>query len=71
MLSTINMTCISRKSHDLYKNSFVTPNIENAASARASGSFWSKCLLHKKKVILILPEKNWESLYAVCVVKYS
>ena len=68
MLSTIYMTCISCKSRDWYKNRIVRPNIENAASARASGSFWSKSLLHNKRVLLVLPEKCWESLYAVCEV---
>ena len=68
MLSTIYMTCISCKSRDWYKNRIVRPNIENAASARASGSFWSKYLLPKKRVLLVLPEKCWESLYAVCEV---
>ena len=62
------MTCISCKSRNWYKNRIVRPNIEKAARARASGSFWSKYLLHKKKVLLILPEKCWESLYAVCEV---
>ena len=41
---------------------------ENAPSARASDSFWSKYLLHKKIKLLILPEKCWESLYAVRAV---
>ena len=68
MLSTIYMTCISCKSRDWYKNRIVRPNIENAASARAYGSFWSRYLLHKKRVLLTLPEKCWESLYAVCEV---
>ena len=60
MLCTIYMACISCKSRDCYKNRIVGPNIENAASARASatGSFWSKYLLHKKGVLLVLPEKR-------------
>ena len=33
-----------------------------------AGSFWSKYLLRKKRALLILPEKSWESLYAVCKV---
>ena len=68
MLSTICMTSISCKSRDWYKKRIVRPNIKNAASARTSGSFWSKYLLHKKRVLLVLPEKCWESLYAVCEV---
>ena len=68
MLSTIYMICISCKSRDRFKNRIVRPYVENAASVRASGSFWSKYLLHKKRVLLILPEKCWESLYAVCEV---
>ena len=60
MLSTIYMTCISCKSRDWYKNRIERPNIANAASARASGSFWSKYLLHKKRVQPVLPEKCWE-----------
>ena len=39
--------------------------IKNAASARAFGIFWSKYLFQKKRVLLILPEKCLESLYAV------
>ena len=66
MLSTVSKTCISCKSRDWYKNRIVTPIIENAASARASGRFWSKYLLHKERILLILREKCWESLYAVC-----
>ena len=66
MLSTIYMTCISCKSCDWYKDRIVRPNIENAASA--CGSFWSEFLLHKKRVLLVLSEKCWESLYAVCEV---
>ena len=68
MLSTIYMTYISCKSRDKYKNRIVRPNIENAASARSSGRFWSKYLLHKKRVLFVLPEKCWEPLYAVCEV---
>ena len=60
MLSTIYMACISCKSRDWYMNRIVRPNIENAASARAFGSFWSKYFLYKKRVLLILPEKCWE-----------
>ena len=41
MISTIYMTCMSCKSRDWFKNISVRPNNENAASARASGSFWS------------------------------
>ena len=52
-------------------NRIVRPNIENVASAKASGSFWSKYLLHKKRVLYILPEKCSESLYAVCEVLVS
>ena len=62
MLSTIYMTYISCKSCDWYK-----VNIENAASTRTSVVL-SKYLLLKKRVLLILPEKCWESLYAVCEV---
>ena len=63
------MLCpISCKSLDWYKKRIVRPNIENAASARASGSFWSKYLLHKKRVLVVLTEKCWESLYVVCEV---
>ena len=68
MLSNIYMTCISSKSRDLYKNRIFRPNIENAASARASGSFLSKYLLHKKRESLVLLEKCWEPLYAACEV---
>ena len=66
MFNTIYMTCSSSKSRDGYKNRIVRPNIINAARARASGSFWSKYLLHKERILLILREKCWESLYAVC-----
>ena len=38
------------------------------ASARASGSFWSKLLLQKRRGLLILPKKCWKPLYAVCEV---
>ena len=69
MLCTIYMVCISCKSRDWYKNRIVRPNIENAASVRASGSFWSKYLLHKEDVLLVLPEKRWEAL--ILFVKYS
>ena len=68
MLSTICMTCISCKSREWYKDRIVTPNFVNAASARASVSFWSKYMLHKKRVVLILRERCWESLYSVCEV---
>ena len=68
MLSTIYMTCISCKSRGWYKIRIVRPNIKNVASTRTYASFWSKYLLHKKKVSLNLPEKCWESLYAVCEV---
>ena len=68
MLCTIYMACISCKSRDWYKNRIVRPDIENDASARSSGSFWSKYLLHKKGVLLVLPEKGWEALYVVCEV---
>ena len=75
MFNTIFMTCISWKSRDGYKNRIVRPNIINAAWERASGSFWSKYLLHKKRVHkkrvrLVLPEKCWELLNAVCEVPY-
>ena len=66
MDSTIYMTCISCKSNDRYRNRIVRLNIENAVSARASGGFWPKYLLQKKRILLILPKKCWESLYAVC-----
>ena len=65
MLSTIYMTCISCKSRDGYEKRIVRPNIENATSPRVSSSIWSKYLLHKKRVLLILPKKCWESLYAI------
>ena len=53
----IYMTYISCLSREWYKNRTVRPIIENLASARASGSFWSKYLLHKKTVLSVLPEK--------------
>ena len=53
---------------DWYKYRIVRMIIANAASAGASGSFWSKYLLHKKRVLLVLPAKCWEPLYAVCKV---
>ena len=68
MLNTIYMTCISCKSRDWYESRIVRPKIENAASARASGSFYSKYLLHKKRVLFILSDKCWDSLYAICEV---
>ena len=39
MLNIIDMKCITCKSRDKYKIRIVRPNIENAASARVSGSF--------------------------------
>ena len=57
MHCTFYMTCISCKSRDCYENRIVRPNMENATSARASGSFWSKYLLHKNRVLLILRGK--------------
>ena len=42
MHCTFYMTCVSCKLRDCYENRIVRPNIENAASGRASGSFWSK-----------------------------
>ena len=69
MLSTIYMTCISCKSCDLYKNRIVRPNIENAASARASDSFWSKYLLHKKRVLLVYLKSAGS--HFMLFVKYS
>ena len=60
------MTFISCYSRDWYKNRIVKPNIENPASAKASGSFWSKLLLQKRRGLLILPIKCWEPLHAVC-----
>ena len=65
MLSIIQVSCISCKSRDGYKNRIVRPSIENATSAKVSGSFGSKCLLHKRRALLILLKKCWESL-AVC-----
>ena len=64
MLSTISMTYISCKSRDMYNNIIIRPSIENATSARASGSFGSKYFLHK----LILSEKCWDPLNAGCEV---
>ena len=52
--STIYTTCIRCKSCDCYQNRIVRPSIENATSAKVSGSFWSKCLLHKRRALLIL-----------------
>ena len=50
-------TCISCKSRDWYKNIIVRPNNENTARARASGIFfWSEYLLHKTRILLVLPE---------------
>ena len=68
MLSIIYIAYISCKSRDWYKNRIVTPNIENPPSARASGVFWSKLLLQKRRGLLILPKKCWEPLLAVCEV---
>ena len=62
------MTYISCKSRDLHKNRIVRPSTENPASARASGSFWSKLLLQKRRGLPILPKKCWEPLYVVCEV---
>ena len=56
MQSTIYTTCVNFKSRDCYQKRIDRPNIENAAGARASGSFWSKYLVHKKIVLLILLE---------------
>ena len=49
-------------------NRIVRPNIENPASARASGSFWSKLLLHKRRELFILPKQCWEPLQNVCEI---
>ena len=54
------------KTRDWYKKRIVRSNVEKAASAQASGSFWSKYVLHKKRVLLNLLEKFWESRNAVC-----
>ena len=64
MLSTIYMTCLSCKSSDLYKNRIVIPNIENAASARAS----SGCYISKEFYLLYL---NSPGSHFMLFVKYS
>ena len=46
----------------------IEQNIENPASALASGCFWSKLLLQKRKGLLILFKKCWKPFYAVCEV---
>ena len=46
----------------------VRPNIENPAGVRASGKFWSNILLYKRRGLLILPKKCWESLHSVLEV---
>ena len=48
----------SESSHVTNKNRIVRSNIENPASAKSSGSFWSKLLLQKRKGLHILPTKG-------------
>ena len=65
------MAFISCWSQVWRKIRIVRPNFENAPSVRASGSFWSNYLLHKKGDLHILPDKCWELLYAVCEVLFQ
>ena len=69
MLITIYMTCISCKSRDWYKSRIVRPNIENAASARASGSLWSKYCYRRKEYDLFYLKSAGSHL--MLFVKYS